>query len=151
MKEILREILIGILVVMVFAGIMYGIQLATPDPSTHSDYVTAISIHNSTSTRLETLNMTIVQGTSGYIVLQSNLSCVSAFNCYFAVSSPFTLGVAPEPAMNSNPEYRMVPVNHAMYLVGANVKQEYMGNILLWIQAPDGNYTGALTVSVADS
>ena len=153
MKGLMQKIMVAILILAVFAVATYSITSLSTDSSTPSDYITAILLQNSTSTVVETVNMTVVQGDSAYIVLQSNLSCTAKFGCYFEVSSPFALVPAPQPVNNPNSEYEMVtPIGgYANYLVGINIRQEFGGNILLWIQASDASYDGSLTITVTNS
>ncbi len=135
-----------LLIALIMAGTLY-ISSSSPRASIQTVTVTSIKVVSGPTTSSSTKNFTVMQGTGTYIILESNLLCFTWDNCTVSVSEPFSLLKAPAEELPMPTEYYIYSLHSVSYL-NPGLRPFYGGNMLLWIKAPNSNYTGVLTITM---
>lgn len=127
-------------------GIFYVSSLS-PLARIQTVTVTSVKVISGPTTSSSTKNFTVLQGAGTYIIMESNLPCFTWDNCTFSVSEPFSLLNAPAETLPIPTQYYIYSLGSVSYL-NPGLRPYYGGNMLLWIRAPDSNYTGVLTITI---
>ena len=134
------------LIAIIIVGTLY-ISSFSPEASVQTVTVTSIKVLSEPTTSSSTKNFTVMQGTGTYVVLESNLRCFTWDNCTVSVSEPFSLLKAPAETLPMPTQYYIYSLDSVSYL-NPGLRPFYGGNMLLWIRAPDSNYSGILTITM---